>query len=142
MTSACSQATTPPETKTTMATAAMTIDKQVLERVEPVIVAGLGQAERRQHHHAHAGAEEAAIDGGRELYQPNRAAAPSVAGLPGLGFGFSQGPAANSAVAASSSHGTSARKDGLSSASRISAPASAPTAEMSAQHQRAAPESA
>ena len=122
-----------------MATAAMTIGQHVLQRIQPVIVAGLGQAERRQHHHAHAGAEEAAIDGGEELRE--RADQPIRRRLLArLRLGLQPGPAANSAVAASSSQGTRARNDGLSSASRISAPASAPTAEMSASSQRAAPE--
>lgn len=60
------------------------------------------------------------------------AAVPIAASRPAFGFGFSHGPAANSAVAPISSQGTRARKDGLSSASKSSAPASAPIAEMTA----------
>ena len=46
-----------------------------------------------------------------------------------LRFGLSQGPAAKRAVAARSNQGTMVRKDGLDSASRISAPTPAPTAD-------------
>ena len=46
-----------------------------------------------------------------------------------LAAGFSHGPAAKRTVAPISSHGTSARKEGLSSASRIRAPPTDPIAE-------------
>ena len=64
---ACSQATTPPETNTSYGDCRDDDRQQVLQRVEPVIVAALGQAERRKHHDAHSGAEEAAIDRSRKL---------------------------------------------------------------------------
>ena len=55
---------------------------------------------------------------------------PPLCGRSSTPAGFSHGPAANSAVAARSSQGTSVAKAGLSSDSRISDPMLAPITEI------------
>jgi hypothetical protein len=47
-----------PLAKTRIATAAITIGQEILQRVEAVVVAVLGEAEHGKRHDPHAGAEE------------------------------------------------------------------------------------
>ena len=114
--------------------------QHVLQRVQPVVVAALGQAERGQHHHAHAGAEEAAIDGGDELHErPGERAHRWPRGRPSA----SASATARRRTARwrrAAATAPAARKEGLSSAKQDERAASAPTAEISAEQQRAAPE--